>query len=157
MCVYDCVVFQRQVQLEKPPYLSLSVLAECQWDDGWCLHRWPILWSCGLSAGLKNKITFNGHSLSSRINCRLNTYSCALHGVQQNQFCVQCLKKWLRNTQLNKIAHNFHDKVLKWISFLWTDEEYILDCQLNLIRGIYWSIGYLSIDSYSFVYVCRKW
>lgn len=34
MCVYDCVVFQRQVQLEKPPYLSLSVLAECQWDDG---------------------------------------------------------------------------------------------------------------------------
>lgn len=34
MCVYDCVVFQKQVQLEKPPYLSPSVLAERQWDDG---------------------------------------------------------------------------------------------------------------------------
>lgn len=34
VCVNDCVVSQRQVRLEKPPYLSLSVLAERQWDDG---------------------------------------------------------------------------------------------------------------------------
>lgn len=34
MWVYDCVVSLRQVQLEKPPYLSPSVLAERMWDDG---------------------------------------------------------------------------------------------------------------------------
>lgn len=66
----------------KPPCSSLSVLAARQWDDGRRLHRWPILWSCGWSAGLKNKITFNGHSLPSRINCRLNT---SVHHMSSNK------------------------------------------------------------------------
>lgn len=105
ICVYDCVVFQRQVQLE-----SLHIYLWVFWprDDGWCLHRWPILWSCGLSAGLKNKITFNGHSLPSRINC-----SCTEHGVQQTnsmrgvmykQIYIFIIKS-LVNIFLNRVIH----------------------------------------------------
>lgn len=34
MRVYVGVIFHRQVELEKPPYLSPSALAERQRDDG---------------------------------------------------------------------------------------------------------------------------